>query len=84
MDLLSKKIRQGLVVSDKMDKTRVLLVERKTTHPLYKKVIKRTKRYKYHDENNETKVGDLVEVIECRPLSKEKKWRLKSIINKAI
>lgn len=77
------KIRTGRVVSDKMNKTRVVAVERITRHPLYGKTIRRTKRYKFHDENNQSRVGDLVKIMETRPLSKEKRWRLIEILEKS-
>ena len=73
---MPKRIMQGVVVSDKMDKTVVVNVERKFPHPLYKKYIKRSKRYHAHDENNTHKVGDTVSIQECRPLSKTKKWEV--------
>ena len=75
---MPKRIMQGVVVSDKMDKTVVVNVERKFPHPLYKKYIKRSKRYHAHDENNTHKVGDTVSIQECRPLSKTKKWEVVS------
>jgi len=78
-----RKTRVGRVVSDKMDKTIVVAVEDNVKHPLYKKIIKRTAKFKAHDENNECKVGDRVEIMETRPLSKEKRWRLVRIIEKA-
>jgi small subunit ribosomal protein S17 len=78
-----RKTRVGKVVSDKMDKTIVVAVENSITHPLYKKIIKRTYKLKAHDENNECGIGDRVRVMETRPLSKEKRWRLVSIIEKA-
>lgn len=78
-----RKVRIGRVVSDKMDKTIVVAIETRVTHPLYKKVIKRTYKLKAHDEKNECKVGDTVKVMETRPLSKEKRWRLVEIIEKA-
>ncbi|AZR74727.1 30S ribosomal protein S17 [Anoxybacter fermentans] len=78
-----RKILVGTVVSDKMDKTVVFEVERRTQHPLYKRVIRRTKRYKAHDENNECRVGDKIKVMETRPLSKEKRWRVVEIIERA-
>ncbi|MBS3942937.1 MAG: 30S ribosomal protein S17 [Dethiobacter sp.] len=77
------KVRTGRVVSDKMDKTRVAVVQRITRHPLYGKTIRRTKKYKFHDENNESKVGDLVNIVETRPLSKEKRWRLQEILERS-
>ena len=78
-----RKVRIGLVVSDKMDKTVVVTVEDRVAHPTYKKIIGRTYRLKAHDENNECGVGDTVKVMECRPLSKDKRWRLVEIIKKA-
>lgn len=78
-----RKIRIGKVVSDKMDKTIVVAVETSVKHPLYKKIIKRTYKLKAHDENNECAVGDKVKVMETRPLSREKRWRLVEIIEKA-
>ena len=78
-----RKTRVGIVVSDKMDKTIVVAVETKIKHPLYKKYIKRTKKLKAHDELNQCGIGDKVEVMETRPLSKDKNWRLISIIEKA-
>lgn len=79
----NRKVRIGRVVSDKMDKTIVVAVETLIKHPLYGKYIKRTKKFKAHDENNECKVGDKVKIMETRPLSKEKRWRLVEIIEKA-
>ena len=78
-----RKSRVGLVVSDKMDKTVVVAVETKVKHPLYKKTVSRTTRFKAHDENNECGIGDKVKVMETRPLSKDKRWRLVEIIEKA-
>ena len=75
---MPKRIMQGVVVSDKMDKTVVVNVERKFPHPLYQKYIKRSKRYHAHDENNVHKVGDVVSIQECRPLSKTKRWEVLS------
>lgn len=80
----NKKIRQGTVVSDKMDKTRVVLIERRLKHPLYKKTIKLSKKYKFHDENNSSNLGDQVKIIECKKISKDKSWRLLEITKKAI
>ncbi len=79
----SRKTRVGKVVSDKMDKTIVVAVETIVRHPLYKKTVKRTYKLKAHDENNECKVGDKVKVMETRPLSREKRWRLVEIIERA-
>jgi small subunit ribosomal protein S17 len=78
-----KKEFVGIVRSDKMDKTIVVSVETKALHPLYKKYVVKTKRVKAHDEKNEAKIGDRVRVIECRPISKEKCWRLDAILEKA-
>ncbi|MDR2648988.1 MAG: 30S ribosomal protein S17 [Clostridiales bacterium] len=78
-----RKTRTGKVVSDKMDKTIVVAVENNVKHPLYKKIIKRTYKLKAHDEKNECKAGDRVRVMETRPLSKDKRWRLVSVIEKA-
>ena len=78
-----RKTRVGTVVSDKMDKTVVVAVVDSVKHPLYNKVVKRTYKLKAHDENNECKVGDRIKVMETRPLSKDKRWRLVSIIEKA-
>ena len=79
----SRKTRVGKVVSDKMDKTVVVAIEDRVAHPLYKKIVGRTYKLKAHDENNECRVGDTVEVMETRPLSKDKRWRLVEIIEKA-
>ena len=78
-----RKTRIGQVLSDKMDKTIVVAVEDSYQHPLYKKTMKRTYKLKAHDENNECGIGDTVEVMETRPLSKDKRWRLVRIIEKA-
>ena len=78
-----RKTRIGQVVSDKMDKTIVVAIEDSVRHPLYKKTMKRTYKLKAHDENNECGVGDTVRVMETRPLSKDKRWRLVEIIEKA-
>ena len=78
-----RKTKVGRVVSDKMQKTIVVAIEDNVKHPLYKKVIKRTVKFKAHDENNECRIGDKVEIMETRPLSKDKNWRLVKIIEKA-
>jgi small subunit ribosomal protein S17 len=78
-----RKTRTGVVVSDKMDKTIVVAIETRVAHPLYKKIVKRTYKLKAHDENNECGIGDKVLVMETRPLSKEKRWRLVKIVEKA-
>lgn len=79
----SRKVRIGTVVSDKMDKTVVVSVETRIKHPLYGKIVKTSKKYKAHDENNEARIGDVVRMMETRPLSKDKRWRLVEIIEKA-
>lgn len=78
-----RKTRVGIVISDKMDKTIVVAIETNVQHKLYHKIIKRTYKLKAHDENNECGIGDTVKVMECRPLSKDKRWRLVEIIKKA-
>lgn len=78
-----RKVRIGTVVSDKMDKTIVVAIENSVRHPLYGKIVKRTYKLKAHDENNECAIGDKVKVMETRPLSKEKRWRLVEIVEKA-
>lgn len=78
-----RKTRTGKVVSDKMDKTIVVAIETSVKHPLYGKIIKRTYKLKAHDENNECKIGDKVKVMETRPISKEKRWRLVEVVEKA-
>jgi len=78
-----RKTRTGHVVSDKMDKTIVVAVEDHVKHPLYKKIVKRTYKLKAHDENNEANIGDTVRVMETRPLSKDKRWRLVEIVERA-
>ena len=79
----SRKTRVGKVVSDKMDKTIVVAIADRVAHPLYKKTVKRTYKLKAHDENNECGIGDTVRVMECRPLSKDQRWRLVEIVEKA-
>ena len=83
MDRAMRKTRTGKVVSDKMDKTIVVAIEDSVQHPLYKKIIKRTVKFKAHDENNECGIGDKVVIMETRPLSKDKRWRLVEILEKA-
>ncbi|HEY8417645.1 MAG TPA: 30S ribosomal protein S17 [Limnochordales bacterium] len=78
-----RKTRIGTVVSDKMDKTVVVAVERTVTHPLYKRTMRRTKKFKAHDEENSCRAGDVVRIMETRPLSKEKRWRVVEIIRRA-
>ena len=82
-DRTSRKSRQGLVVSDKMDKTVVVAIERRVPHPVYGKMVTKTKRLKAHDEGNTAKVGDTVRIVETRPLSKDKRWRLLEIVERA-
>lgn len=78
-----RKTRIGNVVSDKMDKTIVVAIQDNVKHPLYKKVVKHTERFKAHDENNESKEGDRVLIMETRPLSKDKRWRLVKVLDRA-
>jgi small subunit ribosomal protein S17 len=82
-DRRRRKVRMGQVVSDKMDKTIVVMLERQFPHPSYSRIVRRTSRIKVHDENNECRVGDVVRVMETRPLSKEKRWRLLEVVRKA-
>ena len=77
-----RKTMFGSVVSDKMDKTVVVAVETRKVHPLYKKAMRRTKKYKVHDPNNACKIGNKVKIVETRPLSKEKRWRVAEIVSK--
>ena len=77
-----RKIRTGKVVSDKMDKTVVVLVESRRQHPLYKKVVKVRSKFKVHDENNTCTIGDTVKIVETRPLSKDKRWKVQEILRK--
>ena len=77
-----RKVRNGKVTSNKMDKTIVVAIEEHVKHPLYKKVVKRTYKLKAHDENNECNIGDTVRVMETRPLSKDKRWRLVEIVER--
>ncbi|OHW62429.1 30S ribosomal protein S17 [Andreesenia angusta] len=83
MERGNRKLRQGRVVSDKMDKTIVVAVETFVSHPLYGKSVKKTTKFKAHDENNECQTGDIVKIMETRPLSKDKRWRLVGIVEKA-
>ena len=78
-----RKTRTGIVVRDKMDKTVVVAVQDNVRHPLYNKIVKKTYKLKAHDENNECKIGDTVRVMETRPLSKDKRWRLVEIVERA-
>ncbi len=83
MERKNRKVKIGKVVSDKMEKTVVVSVETLVKHPLYKKQIKRTSKFKAHDENNECGIGNTVRIMETRPLSKEKRWRVVDIVEKA-
>ncbi|SNX54379.1 30S ribosomal protein S17 [Thermoanaerobacterium sp. RBIITD] len=83
MERALRKVRIGKVVSNKMQKTIVVAVEDRIRHPLYNKIIRRTKKFKAHDENNQCNIGDIVKIMETRPLSKEKRWRLVEIVKKA-
>ncbi len=73
---MPKRVMQGVVVSDKMDKTVTVLVERRVMHPIYKKYVKKSKKYAAHDEENKCKIGDVVSIRECRPLSRRKSWEV--------
>ena len=83
MERTLRKVKVGVVVSDKMDKTIVVAIEDHVKHPLYKKIVKRTYKLKAHDEENTCNVGDTVKVMETRPLSKDKRWRLVEIVERA-
>ena len=83
MERNNRKIREGIVVSDKMDKSIVIKVERKMKHPIYGKFLKRSTKFMAHDEKNECRIGDRVRIMETRPLSKNKCWRLIEIVEKA-
>jgi small subunit ribosomal protein S17 len=78
-----RRIKQGRVKSDKMDKTIVVVTETRVPHPVYKKVVRRSTRFKAHDETNDAKTGDLVRIQECRPMSRDKRWRLVEILERA-
>jgi small subunit ribosomal protein S17 len=79
----ARKTRIGLVVSDKMEKTVVVSIERRVQHPVYGKMVRRTKRLKAHDEQNDAKTGDTVRIMETRPMSKDKRWRVVEIVERA-
>ena len=83
MDRGQRKVIQGVVSSDKMDKSRVVVVERRVKHPLYKKYVKKTSKFMAHDEQNDSHIGDTVRIMETRPLSKNKRWRLVEIVERA-
>ncbi len=78
-----RKVRHGIVISDKMDKTVIVEIKQLVRHPLYGKIMRRSTKFKVHDEKGECGVGDSVEIMECRPLSKEKRWRIVQIVQKA-
>ncbi|MHB8124509.1 MAG: 30S ribosomal protein S17 [Desulfitobacteriaceae bacterium] len=84
MERSQRKLKSGKVVSNKMDKTIVVYVETTIRHPIYKRIIKQSKKFKAHDENNDAKIGDVVLIMETRPLSKDKRWRLVEITEKAV
>jgi small subunit ribosomal protein S17 len=83
MTRAARKTRTGIVVSDKMEKTVVVSIERRVQHPVYGKMVRRTKRLKAHDENNDAKTGDTVRIMETRPMSKDKRWRVVEIVERA-
>jgi small subunit ribosomal protein S17 len=83
MDRGRRKVRSGVVISDSMDKTVVVKVETLVRHPLYGRIVRRTTKFKAHDENNDCGIGDKVELMETRPLSKDKRWRVSRIVEKA-
>lgn len=84
MERAQRKVRMGKVVSDKMDKTVVVAVEMTVRHPLYNRTVRQTKKFKAHDENNEARTGDTVVIMETRPLSKDKRWRVVEITDRAV
>ncbi len=83
MDRARRKVRSGRVVSDSMDKTVVVAIETLVRHPLYGRIVRRTTKFKAHDEENQCGVGDTVEIMETRPISKEKRWRVSRVVEKA-
>ena len=83
MDRSRRKVRSGRVVSDKMDKTIIVAIETLVRHPLYGRIMRRTTKFKAHDETNECGIGDVVEIMETRPLSKDKRWRVSRVVEKA-
>lgn len=83
MDRARRKVRSGKVVSDKMNQTVVVVIETLVRHPLYGRIVRKTARFKAHDENNECGIGDTVEIMETRPISKDKRWRVARIVEKA-
>jgi small subunit ribosomal protein S17 len=81
--VVARRVKQGRVASDKMDKTIVVVTETRVPHPTYGKIVRKSTRFKAHDEKNEAKVGDVVRIMECRPLSRDKRWRLVEIVERA-
>ncbi len=79
----ARRVKQGRVASDKMDKTIVVVTETRVPHPTYGKIVRKSQRFKAHDESNEAKIGDIVRIMECRPLSRDKRWRLVEIVERA-
>ena len=79
----ARRVKQGRVASDKMDKTIVVETETRVPHPVYGKIVRKSTRFKAHDEQNEAKMGDIVRIMECRPLSRDKRWRLVEIVERA-
>jgi small subunit ribosomal protein S17 len=79
----SRRIKQGRVASNKMDKTIVVVAETRVPHPTYGKIVRKSTRFKAHDEENEANIGDVVRIVECRPMSREKRWRLLEIVERA-
>jgi small subunit ribosomal protein S17 len=79
----ARRVKQGRVASDKMDKTIVVVTETRVPHPVYGKIVRKSTRFKAHDEANEAKTGDVVRIMECRPLSRDKRWRLVEIVERA-
>lgn len=82
-DRNSRRVKQGRVASNKMDKTIVVVTETRVPHPVYGKIVRKSSRFKAHDENNDAKIGDVVRIMECRPLSRDKRWRLVEIVERA-
>jgi small subunit ribosomal protein S17 len=80
---VARRVKQGRVASDKMEKTIVVVTETRVPHPTYGKIVRKSTRFKAHDERNEAKVGDIVRIMECRPLSRDKRWRLVEIVERA-
>ena len=80
---VARRVKQGRVASDKMDKTIVVVTDTRVPHPTYGKIVRKSTRFKAHDEKNEAKIGDIVRIMECRPLSRDKRWRLVEIVERA-